>query len=246
MPLSVDWRFDGAVVLITGGGSGIGAASARACAAAGATVIAADHDPKRVASMQGIANLEAVQLDVADAEAVRALVAGILARHGRVDAAVMAAAIQMRTMTEAISDAEWRRHQAVNIDGVFHCVRELIPVMQRQRSGSLLAFTSGLVGIGQAGASAYAASKGAITGFMKCVAQELRPYGARANVLSPGLMATPIWLDVADQAERDAYANSVGVSPPEDVVPTVLHLISDASASLTGAVIERRLVPGGK
>ena len=107
----------------------------------------------------------------------------------------------------------------------------------------MLAFTSGLVNMGWPGAGAYAASKGAIIGLVKCAAQELRPYGVRINVLSPGVTSTPIFLDVASAEERAMYENSIGVSPAEDVVPTVLHLISDASMNLTGAVIERRLVP---
>jgi NAD(P)-dependent dehydrogenase (short-subunit alcohol dehydrogenase family) len=76
------------------------------------------------------------------------------------------------------------------------------------------------------------------------VAQELRPYGVRINVLSPGLTTTAMFLGVSDAAEREMYERSVGISPPEDVVPTILHLISDGSSSMTGAVVERRLVPG--
>jgi NAD(P)-dependent dehydrogenase (short-subunit alcohol dehydrogenase family) len=105
-------------------------------------------------------------------------------------------------------------------------------------------FTSGLVNMGWPGASAYAASKGALIGLAKCAAQELRAFGVRVNVLSPGLVATPLFLDVASEEERRMYESTVGISQPEDVVPTILHLISDASANLTGALIERRLVPG--
>jgi NAD(P)-dependent dehydrogenase (short-subunit alcohol dehydrogenase family) len=225
------YDFSGSVVLVTGGGSGIGAATARACAEAGATVVVADvNTPQPV--------------DVSDPAAVRRLVKEIQEKHGRIDAAVLAAAIQKRTPVDEISDAEWRQHMAVNIDGVFHCIRELVPVMKRQRRGSILSFTSGLVNMGWPGTAAYAASKGALIGLTKSVAQELRPYGVRINVLSPGLTATGMFLGVSDAAERQMYETSVGVSPPEDVVPTILHLISDGSASMTGAVIERRLVPG--
>jgi NAD(P)-dependent dehydrogenase (short-subunit alcohol dehydrogenase family) len=229
-------------VLVTGGGSGIGAATARACAAAGATAIAVDVDPARLGEIASSGVL-ARQVDVADAQAVRTLVAEIVRDYGRIDAAVLAAAIQMRKHVEAISDAEWRRHMAVNLDGAFHCIREVAPIMKRQRKGAILTFTSGLVNMGWPGASAYAASKGALVGLTKCVAHELRPFGVRANVLSPGLVATPVFLDVATEDEVAMYRNSVGISEPDAVVPTVLHLISDASAGLTGAVIERRLVP---
>jgi NAD(P)-dependent dehydrogenase (short-subunit alcohol dehydrogenase family) len=225
----VDYDFSGSVVLVTGGGSGIGAATVRACADAGATVVTADVK-------SGI--------DVSDSHAVRNLVASIVERHGRVDAAVLGAAIQRRTPVESTSDEEWRQHIAVNLDGVFYCMRELAPVMKRQRRGAIVAFTSGLVNTGWPGAAAYAASKGALIGLAKCAAQELRPYGVRVNLLSPGVTATPIFMDVASESEKAMYEQSSGISPPEEVVPTVLYLISEASANLTGALIERRLVPG--
>jgi NAD(P)-dependent dehydrogenase (short-subunit alcohol dehydrogenase family) len=228
--LKVDYDFRGSVVLITGGASGIGAATARACEEAGATVVIADiNAPDRV--------------DVSDPTAVRKLVQETENKHGRIDAAVLAAAIQKRTPVDEIPDAEWRRHMAVNLDGVFYCIRELAPIMKRQRKGAILCFTSGLVNMGWPGTAAYAASKGALIGLTKSVAQELRPYGVRINVLSPGLTNTAMFLGVSDEAERKMYEASVGTSPPEDVVPTILHLISEGSASLTGAVIERRLVP---
>jgi NAD(P)-dependent dehydrogenase (short-subunit alcohol dehydrogenase family) len=226
----VDYDFSGSVVLVTGGGSGIGAATARACAEAGAAVVVAD-----ISSNPGV--------DVSDPVAVRRLVEETLRKHGRIDAAVLAAAVQKRLPVESMSDEDWRRHMAVNLDGVFFCIRELAPIMKKQRRGAILVFTSGLVNMGWPGASAYAASKGALVGLAKCAALELRDYGVRVNVLSPGLVASPIFLDVAGEEERDMYERSVGISPPEAVVPTVLHLISDASASMTGAVIERRLFP---
>ena len=229
--MKVEYDFRGSVVLITGAASGIGAATAAACAAAGATVVGAD--------VRG----DGDKVDVADSQAVRRFVRDAHARHGRIDAAVLAAAIQKRTPIDETSDDEWHRHIAANLDGVFYCVRELAPIMKRQRRGAILMFTSGLVNIGWPGAAAYAASKGALIGLAKCAAQELRPFGVRVNVLSPGLVATPLFLDVASEEERAMYERTAGISQPEDVVPTVLHLISDASANLTGALIERRLVP---
>jgi NAD(P)-dependent dehydrogenase (short-subunit alcohol dehydrogenase family) len=220
-------------VLITGGASGIGAATARACAAAGGQVVVFDVQKTNAFPVKNV--------DVSDPIAVKQAMQEIEKQYGRIDAAVLAAAIQKRTPLKSLSDAEWRRHMAVNLDGVFHCLRELSPVMERQRRGAIVAFTSGLVNMGWPGAGAYAATKGALIGLAKCAAQELKPYGVRVNVLSPGLVATPIFLDVANAEERAMYESSVGISQPEEVVPTVLHLISDASASLTGAVIERRV-----
>jgi NAD(P)-dependent dehydrogenase (short-subunit alcohol dehydrogenase family) len=233
----VSYDFSGSVIVITGGASGIGAATARACAAAGASVVVLDVLQN---SEKGV---ESRQVDVGDSGAVRSAVQDIEKRYGTIDAAVLGAAIQQRAPLESITDESWRRHMAVNLDGVFYCMREIAPIMKRQRRGSMLAFTSGLVGMGWAGAAAYTASKGALIGLVKCAAQELRGYGVRVNILSPGVTETPIMSASVGADERAMYEKSIGVSPPEAVVPTVLHLISDASASLTGAVIERRLVP---
>ncbi len=243
MTTSVSYDFSGAVVIVTGGASGIGGATARECARLGAHVYAVDVHPDNLAAMSKVPGVDARRLDVSDAAAVNALVAEIDKRHGRIDAAVLAAAVQQRTPIESLSDDEWRRHLAVNLDGVFHFIRAVTPIMKRARRGSILTFTSGLVNMGWPGAAAYAASKGALIGLTKCAALELREFGVRANVLSPGLVATPVFLDVASESEVDMYKGSIGISAPEEVVPTVLHLISDASASMTGAVIERRLVP---
>jgi NAD(P)-dependent dehydrogenase (short-subunit alcohol dehydrogenase family) len=226
----VDYSFAGSVVLVTGGASGIGAAVARACEKLGAQVVVADVNATPA-------------VDVSDPRQVRGLISRILETHGRIDAAVLAAAIQKRTPIESMSDEAWRRHMAVNLDGVFYCLRELAPAMKKQRRGSILLFTSGLVNMGWPGTAAYTASKGAMIGLAKCAALELREHGVRVNVLSPGLIATPMFLGVASDEEYKMYENSVGVSQAEAVVPTVLHLISDASASMTGAVIERRLFP---
>ena len=245
MPASARYDFSGCVVLVSGAASGIAAATARAVAAAGGRVIALDVDAVGLARLtEGKDHIETHVLDVSDSAAVKALVAEVMARHTRIDAAVLAAAVQTRTPIEALSDQEWRRHIAVNLDGVFHFMRELTPVMKRQRSGAIVCFTSGLVGMGWPGAAAYAASKGALLGLAKCAAVELKAYNVRVNVLSPGLVATPIWLNVANVDEIAMYERSLGVSEPEAVVPSVLYLISDASANLTGSVIERRLVPG--
>jgi NAD(P)-dependent dehydrogenase (short-subunit alcohol dehydrogenase family) len=229
----VSYDFSGSVILVTGGASGIGAATARACAGAGAKVVVLDVSPSEFSGQP---------IDVSDPAAVR----DAIRKLDRIDAAVLAAGIQERAPIDELSDAAWRRHLAVNLDGVFHCMREVIPVMKRQRKGAILAFSSGLVNAGWPGAAAYAASKGALTGLVKCAALELRPYGVRVNLLAPGLMATPIFLDVASEEEKAMYQRSFGISQPEDVVPTVLHLISDASAGLTGSIVERRLVPGSK
>lgn len=169
--------------------------------------------------------------------------AGTLARTGRVDAAILSSAIQQRAPIEDIGDDQWQRHLNVNPSGVFYFLRALFPVMKRYRFGSVLAFTSGLANNGWRGAAAYATSKTGIVGLVTCAAHELRPFGVRINAVSPGLVATPVFLQSASADELAMYERALGISTPDEVVPTLMHLISDGAASISGNIIERRLIP---
>jgi NAD(P)-dependent dehydrogenase (short-subunit alcohol dehydrogenase family) len=115
--------------------------------------------------------------------------------------------------------------------------------MKAQKSGSIVAFTSGLASNGWPGAAAYSATKAGIIGLVKSAALELRTFGVRINALSPGLVATPVFLKSATPEELEMYERSLGVSQPIEVVPTLMHLLSDASVTISGNVIERRLIP---
>ncbi len=235
--------FTGCAVLVAGAASGIGRATALACLGAGATVLALDIDAQGLASLPVGDRLHAACVDIADAHAVDSAVAAFVDETGRLDGAVLTSAIQKRTPIDELSDAEWQRHLDVNLTGVFHLVRAVMPVMKRQKSGTMVAFTSGLASNGWPGAAAYAATKAGIVGFVKCAALELREHGVRINALSPGLVATPVFLASATPDELVMYERSLGVSEPHEVVPTLLYLLSDAAAHISGNVVERRLVP---
>ena len=246
MTITVSYRFDDAVILITGAGSGIGAALARHCAHEGATVIAVDrrHD----ALLDGLEagarrRVDVRRLDVADEAAVAALIGDVKNKYPRLDAAVLGAAVQYRTDLDRMDSAQWREVIDINLNGVFYCLQAVIPLLKAQRAGAIVAFTSGLALTGWPGASAYAASKAALIGMIKSAAHELKAHNVRANVLSPGVRATPIFMDVSSEVEREYYRRSIGIGEPDGVVPTLLYLISDASANLTGVVIEHRIEP---
>jgi NAD(P)-dependent dehydrogenase (short-subunit alcohol dehydrogenase family) len=240
--MKVQYDFSGRTVLVAGAASGIGRASALACAAAGADVAALDIDTVGLATLQA-PRIRTDRIDIANPQEVGAIVEAVLARSGRIDAAILASAIQQRAPIEQITDAQWQHHLDVNLSGIFYCLRALFPIMKRQQSGSIVAFTSGLASNGWPGAAAYAATKAGIVGLVKSAAHELRPYGVRINAVSPGLVATPVFLESATAEELAMYDRALGVSQPEDVVPTLMHLISDGALSISGNVVERRLIP---
>lgn len=240
--MKASYDFKGHTVIVAGAASGIGRATALACRAAGATVEALDIDEKALAQLRAEGVFTHV-LDIADAKAVQTTVDSIVARTGRLDGVVLTSAIQTRTLIEALSDAEWQRHLDVNLSGIFYFLRAVFPVMKQQQSGSIIAFTSGLASNGWPGASAYSATKAGIVGLVKSAAHELREHGVRINAVSPGLVATPVFLNSASTEELAMYERSLGISSPEEVVPTLMHLLSDAALTISGNVIERRLIP---
>jgi NAD(P)-dependent dehydrogenase (short-subunit alcohol dehydrogenase family) len=236
--MKVNYDFSGRVVLIAGAGSGIGLAMTKASLAAGATVLASDIQLSALTALKHpLCHVE--PLDITDSEAVNRYVA----QHQRIDAAVLASGIQQRILVEDMTDADWQRHLDVNLTGVFYLVRALFPVMKRQRSGAMVVFTSGLATQGWPGATAYGTSKAGLIALVKSAAQELREHGVRINAVSPGIIYTPLFLDSASSEEVAMYQRTLGVSEPQDVAPMLMHLISDGAATISGNVLERRMIP---
>lgn len=234
--------FSGKTVLVVGAASGIGRASAMACAEANANVIAVDINEAELNTLNH-ARLETLILDVSDSQAVEKIINQCAKKYGHIDAAILTSAIQKRTPIDSLTDEEWQRHLDINLSGIFYLLRSLFPVMKAQKSGSIVAFTSGLATNGWPGAAAYATTKAGIVGLVKSAAHELRPFGVRINAVSPGLVLTPVFLDSASSDELAMYERSLGLSKPEEVVPTLLYLISDAGETISGNVVERRLIP---
>jgi NAD(P)-dependent dehydrogenase (short-subunit alcohol dehydrogenase family) len=240
--MRVSYDFSGSVVLIAGAGSGLGLAMTRSCLEAGATVVASDIATRALEALDH-PRLSWSALDITDSGAVNAHVGQAMARHGQIDAAVLASGIQRRVLVEDMRDDDWLAHINVNLNGIFYLVRALFPVMKQRKRGSIVVFTSGLATGGWPGATAYGASKAGLIALVKSAAQELRPHGVRINAVSPGIMHTPLFHDSAHEEEVRMYERTLGVSQPEDVTPTLMHLISDAGATITGNVVERRLIP---
>jgi len=234
------------VAIVTGGASGIGAASAALLHAAGATVIVSDIQPAPTDTVGRF-----VEHDVASEESWRALLADVLAREGRLDILVNNAGVSGGAGTiETTSVESWRRVEAINSEGVFLGCKYAIQGMKKTgpdkpaSKGSIVNVSSVAALIGSAGPTAYTASKGAVRLLSKSVAlhcAEMK-YDIRCNSVHPGGVDTaifnPFWQAVGREQGKAflGAAHPIGrMAEPRDLGELVLWLASDRSAFVTGA-----------
>ncbi|NCC33573.1 MAG: SDR family oxidoreductase [Chloroflexia bacterium] len=246
--------FHDKAVLITGGGGGIGRATALAFAEAGARLMLGDLDraaAEETARLVAVAGGEAhvLQCDVAEPAQVEALVQATLDRLGRLDCAVNNAGIEASQEGLArLPLATWERTLAVNLSGVFYCMRAEITAMRTSGGGAIVNMASALGMVGFAGAAAYVAAKHGVIGLTKTAALEYATRGIRVNAVCPGFIATPM-LDragVTTNPEREAMIADLHamrrLGRPEEIAGAVLYLCSDAASFVTG---EALVVDGG-
>ena len=234
-------RFDasGDVIVVTGGANGIGRALARAAAGVGARVIVCDVDQKALDQLVAEdASIAACRLDVGDRDAVMTTFGAIEQQYQRIDGLVCGAAVQPRTHADATDPAEWQRVLNINLNGVVWCYQAVIGGMIARRRGSIVAFSSGLAHQGWPGASAYAATKGALIAFAKSAAKEIAPHRVRFNLIAPGVIDTPQYRAANAGADHERWRASTGVGVPEDVVGPLMFLLSDA-ATMTASLLSR-------
>jgi len=233
-------RFEanGDVIVVTGGANGIGRALACAAAEAGARVIVCDVDQTVLAELAGVTGMSTRYLDVSDRAAVLATLGRVEREFGRIDGLVCAAAIQPRSAALDMDPAEWDRVLRINLDGVVWCYQAAIAGMIKRRSGSIIAFTSGLAHQGWPGASAYAASKAALIAFAKSAAKEIAQHRVRFNLIAPGVIDTPQYRQANAGVDDARWRASVGVGQPEDAVGPLMFLLSD-QATMTASIVSR-------
>lgn len=225
---------DGLVALVTGGGSGIGAATAALLRARGATVVAADLRPG-----DGIE-----VLDVTDESAVDALVASVVERHGRLDlAANVAGTSGVYAEVADSTTADWRATMAVNLDAVYFCVRAQLRAMRARGAGSIVNVASSAGRMGVPGLAAYSASKHGVLGLTRSAALEVARAGVRVNAVCPGSVRTPMLRsfvggdeDVLEKMGRRAPMGRLG--EPSEIAEAVVWLLSGAASFVTGSVVE--------
>jgi 2-hydroxycyclohexanecarboxyl-CoA dehydrogenase len=229
---------EGDVIVVTGGADGIGCALARAAAQAGARVVVCDVDEAAMTALADVPGISTRRLDVADRAEAFATLGEIERSFGRIDGLVCAAAIQPRSSVQQMDPAEWTQVLRTNLDGVVWCYQAVVGGMIARRSGSIIAFTSGLAHQGWPGASAYAASKAALIAFAKSAAKEIAPHRVRFNLIAPGVIDTPQYRSANAGADDARWRASVGVGQPEDAVGPLLFLLSD-QATMTASIISR-------
>ena len=222
----------GKVALVTGGASGIGAATAKLLQDAGAVVVVADLGGRH-------------PVDVTDERAVDALVRSIIDEHGRLDIAANVAGTSGTYANVADATTEsWRRTMQVNLDAVFFCLRaELLAMRTAGNGGSVVNVASSAGKMGVPGLSAYSASKHGVIGLTKSAALEVARDGIRVNAVCPGTIRTPMLRgfvggdeDMLEKMGRRAPIGRIG--EPEEIAEAIVWLCTDAASFVTGHALE--------
>jgi NAD(P)-dependent dehydrogenase (short-subunit alcohol dehydrogenase family) len=237
--------FDGKVALVTGASSGMGRATARAFAEAGAAVVLADRDEEALGSAAEELTLAghkalAVTCDVTDEAQVAAMVERTVAAFGRLDAAYNNAGVQSPAVETAdASGAEFERVIAINLRGVWNCMKYELRQMREQGSGAIVNCSSigGLIGL--PGRAVYHASKHGVIGLTKSAALEYASRGIRINAICPGTIETPMVTemlakepDAMKEILRDQPIGRLG--PAEEIASAVLWLCSPGASFVIG------------
>lgn len=241
------------VAVVTGGAGGIGRAIAAHLAALGATVVVAD----RVAAVSQVAaelaasgaRADSVVFDVTESASVDAACADVLARHGRVDILVANAGIAYESTMVDHTDADWRRVMAVNLDGVFYCVRAFGRDMVRRRAGAIVAMSSiaGVKAVRPELHVGYDVSKAGVAHLCRVLGVEWAPFNVRINAVGPGYTDTEMLAEVG-RAKPEIMRIWLDDMPvhrlmrPDEIAAAIGFLVSDAAGGITGQLL---MVDGG-
>lgn len=240
------FRLDGKIALIAGAASGIGQAAAHGLAGAGALAICADVN---VAGAAGTADAirreggraEALELNITDESAVTAAVQAIQQQHSRIDVLVSTPAVNVRKKLLNYTGAEFDKVIHLNLKGTFLIAQAVGRVMEANRSGSIILFSSIRSVTVEPGQGVYAATKAGLVQLARALAAELGPSGVRVNCIAPGIVETPLTAQIKNSPDwYNAYAqrNALGRwAKAEEMAGPVVFLASDAASYVTGAVL---------
>jgi 3-oxoacyl-[acyl-carrier protein] reductase len=231
------------VALVTGASRGIGRAIAVKLAAQGATVVAAarsDHaGDTSSAILAAGGRAERIALDVTDQRAIDEAIAGVVQRHGRLDILVSNAGITRDQLLLRMKRDDWDTVLATNLTAAFTLAQAALKPMLRQRAGRIVAVSSVVGQMGNAGQANYAASKAGLIGFCKSLAREVASRQITVNVVAPGLIDTDMTRALTGVTKED-WSERIPLGrlgTPDDVASAVCFLASDAASYITGHVL---------
>jgi len=237
-------RFPGRVLFATGGGSGIGAATARRYAAEGGRVAVADLDADRAEAVASeLEGSIALACDVTDEESVQEAVRTAQQRLGRIDGVLNSAGYVTFAPIEELSLEDWNRMLAVHLTGTFLVCKAALPQLRAAGGGSIVNLASSTAIVGRANLAAYSAAKGGVVAFSRQLAVDAGRE-VRVNVLAPGSVRTPLTAPVYGESGSGAAGHSAlphsiqnRTAEPEEIAAAACFLLSDEASFFTAAML---------